>query len=745
MFYHKPLNQNIKGDIYHPNEWIFQRLKLIFDDVFRMIAIDLRTIYFSYGLTDLVCFLLIILLYFQTHKRFEGITTILYSTILHSLGTLLIFLRDIIPDFFSIVVANTLLVTAGILILIGLEQFTAKRSSQIRNYILLGVFFAVHYYFALVKPNLAIRILNISIAYLLIFAQISWSALIKSSSEFKKITREVGFVSLLFCVLSTLKLIHLYTDRYLEPNYLKSDIHESLFIIFSQLLFILLTYSLVLMTNKRLLGEISFQEEKFSKAFHSSPNVYILSRLSDGKIIEVNRGFSVISGYQVDEVLGQTTLDLRLWVNDQDRKKMVNELEKTGSVSGLEFKFKTKSGNTLIGLFAAEVLLINNEKFILSVINDITERIYLENQLIASEAKYRTLLENSTDPIYSFNKDGRFQYVNRAFYESIGKSADEILNKKIQDVFNPEEAEIHLKNLNEVIDSGEEKVFEIRMPVQEGERFFLTTITPVKTPDGKILSTICSSKDFTTRKKSELILAEQTRQLAELNASKDKFFSILAHDLKSPFANIIGFSELLKSGHNEYSSEKLERYIEFIHNSATHTFILLENLLDWARMHQGKLSYSPEKIRLFETVKDVCTLMSEDASKKGIRLTYSIDENIFVYADTNMLKTVIRNLVSNALKFTNTSGTVKISVKRKDDEIIVSIADNGIGIEKNRIEYLFSSVTNETTRGTENEKGTGLGLLLCKEFVSKNGGKIWVESEAGQGSIFRFSLPDMIN
>lgn len=238
-----------------------------------------------------------------------------------------------------------------------------------------------------------------------------------------------------------------------------------------------------------------------------------------------------------------------------------------------------------------------------------------------------------------------------------------------------------------------------------------------------------------------LRLREQAARLSDLNATKDRFFSIIAHDLRSPFTGIIGFSEILKADSRNLDVREIEEYSGVINSAASQTLRLLENLLDWARIQQGQFPFIPRQLILNELIKDALVLPSESARQKNIAIRNLVPRDTIIYADENMIMTLIRNLVSNAVKFTHQGGWIEISAKSSGNEIKVSVRDNGTGIEKENQETIFRIDSNMTSRGTGNEKGTGLGLILCKEFVEKHNGTIWVESEPGKGSEFIFTVP----
>ena len=237
----------------------------------------------------------------------------------------------------------------------------------------------------------------------------------------------------------------------------------------------------------------------------------------------------------------------------------------------------------------------------------------------------------------------------------------------------------------------------------------------------------------------ELSINNQT--LTRLNATKDKFFSIIAHDLKNPFASILGFCEILSSRYSSYDDKKRLYLIEIIERSANNIYKLLENLLQWARSQTGGISFSPESFHLDEAMITVQDLLDESLAEKGLTLVNNIPRNYKIFADKNMINTVIRNLLTNAIKFSE-SGEIKIEAKRENGSSRISITDHGIGIRKEIRDKLFEVDRSKSTEGTRGETGTGLGLIICKEFVEKHEGIIGVESEPGRGSTFFFTIPD---
>ncbi|PKQ60959.1 hypothetical protein BZG02_17590 [Labilibaculum filiforme] len=245
-------------------------------------------------------------------------------------------------------------------------------------------------------------------------------------------------------------------------------------------------------------------------------------------------------------------------------------------------------------------------------------------------------------------------------------------------------------------------------------------------------------EELTTQKAT---IEKQRKELEGVNATKDKFFSIIAHDLKNPFASLIGASDLLVDNADELSREQVKTFSGIINQSARQAFRLLENLLTWSRMQTGAIAWKPKEIDLWDLVNEVVILHTSSAENKSIDLQATVDEDLRIFADPNMINTVVRNLVSNAIKFTPRGGSIMVSSKVANNQVEICVTDSGVGIDELEQKKLFRIDEQITNSGTENESGTGLGLILCKEFIELHNGTIWAESELGKGSSFKFSIP----
>ena len=236
-------------------------------------------------------------------------------------------------------------------------------------------------------------------------------------------------------------------------------------------------------------------------------------------------------------------------------------------------------------------------------------------------------------------------------------------------------------------------------------------------------------------------LKESERKLKDLNQNKDKFFSIIAHDLRSPFTALLGFSEYLAKYSRDCTNEEIEDYSKQMHKSAKSLFTLLENLLQWSRLQSGQLEFETTTVHLEQVSERISELFNDLARNKNIKIVNKIDNSLKINTDPNILETIFRNLISNSIKFTKPGGEIHLYSTIYKNHIEFVVQDNGIGMHEEDVEKLFRIDVQYTTEGTNKEKGTGLGLVICKEFIEKGGGTIKVSSKLGVGSEFRFTLP----
>jgi PAS domain S-box-containing protein len=399
--------------------------------------------------------------------------------------------------------------------------------------------------------------------------------------------------------------------------------------------------------------------------------------------------------------------------------------------------------------------LISEQKAILESLNkELKEKNFeLEKhklQLIESEQLYRMIFENSPLGNALIDSKGDFQKINNALLKIFGLVNDkEIISKNLFDFSILKRTNI-LIDFEKVISENKVCTGEIQIKSLNGNKVVIYYhLYPIVDDKGKVSKVQAIAIDITDKYLKDKAINLKNIELQEMNATKDRFFSIIAHDLKNPFNAVMGFANLLRDDYDSYSDEEKKQFIESIALASEDINNLLENLLKWAWSQSGKIEYNPEKINAIDIINECIDLVKVQADKKKITLNKLNADSVYIYVDANMIRTVIRNLLSNAIKYTPSEGSVKVNYMTKQlasengnsDVMEIAISDTGVGISKEDIDKIFKIGSRVKKLGTEGETGTGLGLILCKEFVQKNGGNIYVDSTLGKGSTFVFTVP----
>ena len=382
---------------------------------------------------------------------------------------------------------------------------------------------------------------------------------------------------------------------------------------------------------------------------------------------------------------------------------------------------------------------------VIGTIQDITKRKTLEESLKSINERFVLAITAASISVWEHDFITGIIQIDDNFNKIYGNTLSnyQIEFNQFNKFIHPDDVDIVKINIEEAIKSDKNINYEFRIIRPDGDIRNISAYGKiVKDKTNKPIKFIGINMDITDLKNVELAIKKDKRELLQLNLDKDRFISILGHDLKSPFNNLLGLSEVLTEEITSLKTEEIEDIAKDIHKSAKIANKLLDDILMWARTQQGKIPFKPQILSFKDIFKDTLEILSPNANAKNITINYSATDEINVFADIDMIKTVLRNLVSNAIKFTNNGGTININAKQIDSNITISVSDNGIGIPPDNLTKLFDISQVLTTTGTAKETGTGLGLLLCKEFVEKHGGKIWVESEVGKGSDFKFTLPN---
>lgn len=479
-----------------------------------------------------------------------------------------------------------------------------------------------------------------------------------------------------------------------------------------------------------------------------------------GKFIFVNDAFLKTYGYTREEMIGKSSGMVRSKRDDMNKIKEIIPKTIEGGWSGILFNTK-KDGTEIVINLKTTPVKDDTGKLIamVGITRDLTEEIKIQEAIKDAQGKYASLLKELKDAVYESTPDGRIVELNPAGMMLFGfESKEEMLNANVaQDLYVNEEDRRRFKKLLER--DGYVKNFEVEIKRKYGvTATVVETSIGVKDRDGHIKAYRGILHDITAGKNHEQQLRQFVEQLAKLNeqlresetelkktnASKDKFFSIIAHDLRSPFSALLGFSEFLAQDISELTTEEISTFAGKINESAHTVFSLLENLLQWSRIQTGKMPFEPVLFNMTNRVKQSIHILSDNSANKNIALICNVDSGIMVYADENMINSVIQNLMSNAIKFTKPGGSITINSKEDSDYVEISVKDTGIGMKEEDLAKLFRIDVHHTTSGTNEERGTGLGLVLCCELVNKNGGKMWVESVYGEGSTFYFTLPKFL-
>lgn len=374
--------------------------------------IDMRTIIISYLISNAICVSVIMLLWLHNRRRFAGLGYWLADFIIQFLALMLNAMRGILPDFLALTISNTLLIGGALLLYIGLEHFTERRGSQLHNWIFLAIFMFAHGWFTLVDPNLAMRNIIFSVGLLFMCFQCAWLCLRRVEPEMFPITRGLGAIFAAYCVLSAIRIVEDVAIP-MGQDFFNSNVYDTSIILMYQMLFIALTFALMLVVNRRLVVDLEsdlversqaeaalkLSEEKFFKAFHSSPDAVLITRARDGQVVEVNEGFSRLTGYLAGEALSNSSINLHLWVNPEDRDDFLADLQKNQAVRDFEYDFRDKSGRILRGLVSGELIQLNGEAHVLSVVRDITEQKRVEGNLRIRNNVLATLYQVTLDLI----------------------------------------------------------------------------------------------------------------------------------------------------------------------------------------------------------------------------------------------------------------------------------------------------------------------------------------------------------
>lgn len=433
-----------------------------------------------------------------------------------------------------------------------------------------------------------------------------------------------------------------------------------------------------------------------------------------------------------------------------------NEESGVKAILGLTITKNKVVDGILTAVFPFNYILSSFDKLFIQTIATVIENESNtgKENLFPVEPSFREMIDRFPDPVYILSAEGVLLEANKSAINYYGYEREELIGQTPLLLAAEGENDTQLiRQMLEKTFTGEPQKFEWLVKNKKGA-ILPTEISLTKSNYKGQETIVATVRDLTETKKVVTELLRHNNELVESNLSKDKFFSIFAHDLKNPFQGLLGFIDLLYEDLDELSNEQVKEYLSNVRNASYHTYALLENLLEWSRIQSGKMPFTPTVFDIHDEISSVITVLDNNATQKDIKLINEVDSGIMVEADRNMIRSVIQNIVTNSIKFSNSNGRVVIrgrvpinytkvkSTTEPGDRqwLEISITDNGIGIPEEILPKLFKLNGQYSSTGTANEPGTGLGLVLCHEMVEKNGGRIWAESIPGQGTTFIFTI-----
>ena len=496
----------------------------------------------------------------------------------------------------------------------------------------------------------------------------------------------------------------------------------------------------------------TFYNERIAEQTLNSLNECISITDMEDNILFVNDSFLTTYGYTKDELIGKHITLVRANNNQSQTNNEILPKTLNGAWEGTILN-KKKDGTEFWVLLRTGIVKdeFGNPVALVGSAIDQTEKIKAETKLKEVQDRYRQLFNDIKDVVYESSPEGKLIDINTSGLELFGYESKEELLKidLVKDLYvNPEDRD-KFKSIVENL--GYVKNYELTIKRKNGEHLVvLETSFAHKDKSGKVISYRGILRDITEIKRAEQQLKNYVKELAKvnkqlleseielknINKAKDRLFSIIAHDLRSPFTGLIGFSDYLVEDIEELTSDEIKTYAKKINEASKNIYNLLENLLEWSRIERGSITPEFEEFDINAVIESAIYILRANASNKEITIVNNIDKALYVYADQNMVSSVIRNILSNAIKFTYTGKSIYIYGSKEAEYIEIKVRDEGKGMDEKTRSMLFDPMLHVSELGTRNEKGSGLGLIICKELIEKNGGKISCESEPEKGSTF---------
>lgn len=495
------------------------------------------------------------------------------------------------------------------------------------------------------------------------------------------------------------------------------------------------------------ISKIKLSEEKFSKAFQSNSALMAISNFENGVLIDVNNLFLKSLGFDRNEVIGKTTADLELFVDQKIRNILIEELKQKISIKDIETEVKAKDGRILTGLFSADIIYVGKDKCMLTVMLDITERKAMEKALKESEARWNFALEGSGDGVWDWNAQTGKLYLSPQWKKLLGynENDDELLNPDFETWKNrvhPEDIEKCLVYLNKHL-KGFTPIYMHEYRILRKDGSYLWVLDRGKTIEkdekNNPLRVIGTIADISDRKKFEQTLKQSIEREKELNDLKSRFVSMASHEFRTPLASILMYSDILISYWEKMDTIQIFDNLKVIKDQVSHLSAVVADVMQISKIQEGKINFNPQKNDIISLCNNTLLTFNSDIQLKNKIELISDFKEVYIKFDSRLIQQVLNNLISNAIKYSLDDAIIKVIVSTNDDSFQISVKDNGIGIASEDQKHLFEAFFR--ANNVNNIQGNGLGLNIVKESMKLHGGKVFVESELNKGSIFTISFP----
>jgi len=484
------------------------------------------------------------------------------------------------------------------------------------------------------------------------------------------------------------------------------------------------------------------KEENISSSFFANPHFAFYRISSDGYPVFANQTLIRMLGFSSRDEFIKSFKENPQFRENFSISKYQEHLLKINNTDGVESRWRKKNGRIVVVTEYIQKYFdpTDGSVFYDCIAEDITEKKIIDELMSDVIGRDYAIIKALPDILFILSNDGNFTDYKTGINSGFPISPDYFVGKSLWDVFPQQISDDLYRTIKETRLNGQLSTYDFQMPGQFGSKHYEARV--VKSHQNEVLLLL---RDVTNQKQNELQILKIAEDLRQINDTKDKFVSIIAHDVKTPIVALIGYAEILAEDIEELQKSEIKEFASSIVEISKQTIGLLTNLLEWSRLQTGRMEFHPVQMNAFNTAENSISLLASNAEQKNIKIINELDKDTYIYADENMMQSVFNNLLTNAIKFTNRNGEINITSDKCEDMICFSVKDNGVGMDAKQKTLLFEMNKSFTTPGTTNEKGSGLGMILCKDFIEKHGGKIWVESSVGIGSEFFFTVPASVN